>query len=71
MGDHGRDSEFVVLKERKLVPILPVFNGMLRLSFLLETCHPGSIPDPHLLAASLDLVRLIVCIELYIIYYIC
>ena len=35
VGDHPRESEFVVLKERKLVPIQPVFNGMLRFSFLL------------------------------------
>ncbi|XP_046670285.1 uncharacterized protein LOC124360589 isoform X5 [Homalodisca vitripennis] len=55
MGDHGGDSEFVVLKERKLVPTLPVFNGMLRFSFLLETCPPGSLPDPHLLTALMDL----------------
>ncbi|XP_046393341.1 protein unc-80 homolog [Ischnura elegans] len=54
-GMHSRDSEFVVLKERKLVPLQPVFNGMLRFSFILETCHPGSVPDPHLLAAALDL----------------
>ena len=56
LGDHSRESEFVVLKERKLVPIMPVYNGMLRFSFLLETCQPGSVPDPHLLAAVLDLV---------------
>ncbi|XP_021940294.1 protein unc-80 homolog isoform X4 [Zootermopsis nevadensis] len=55
LGDHSRESEFVVLKERKLVPILPIRIGMLRFSFLLETCQPGSMPDPHLLAAALDL----------------
>ncbi|XP_069694360.1 protein unc-80 homolog isoform X2 [Periplaneta americana] len=55
VGDHSRESEFVVLKERKLVSIVPVYNGMLRFSFLLETCQPGSVPDPHLLAAALDL----------------
>ncbi|XP_071444564.1 protein unc-80 homolog isoform X1 [Hetaerina americana] len=54
-GMHSRDSEFVVLKERKLVPLQPVYNGMLRFSFILETCHPGSVPDSHLLAAVLDL----------------
>jgi len=56
LGDRSRESEFVILKERKLVPILPLYNGMLRFSFLLETCQPGSVPDPHLLAAALDLV---------------
>lgn len=57
MGESSRESEFVVFKERKLIPTLPVFNGMLRLSFLLETCPPGSVPDSHLLASVLDLVR--------------
>ncbi|XP_031332358.1 protein unc-80 homolog isoform X3 [Photinus pyralis] len=55
LGETSRESEFVVLKERKLVSTLPVLNGILRFSFLLETCPPGSVPDPHLLAAILDL----------------
>nr|CAD7443504.1 unnamed protein product [Timema bartmani] len=55
LGEHTRDSKFVILKERKLVPVQPVFNGMLRFAFLLETCQPGSVPDPYLLAAVLDL----------------
>ncbi|XP_049834730.1 protein unc-80 homolog isoform X4 [Schistocerca gregaria] len=54
-GYHSRDSEFVVLKERKLVPLRPVLEGMQRFAFLLETNQPGSVPDPPLLAASLDL----------------
>lgn len=29
---------------------------MLRLSFQMEACLPGTIPDPPLLAAALDLV---------------
>ncbi|XP_072743186.1 protein unc-80 homolog isoform X2 [Anoplolepis gracilipes] len=55
LGEAGRESEFVVLKERRLVPRFAVFNGMLRFSFLLETCQPGSVPDPHLMASLLDL----------------
>ncbi|KAJ1528104.1 hypothetical protein ONE63_008019 [Megalurothrips usitatus] len=55
LGDHSRESEFVVFKERKLVAVEPVRLGMARLSFLLETCQPGSVPDSHLLAAVLDL----------------
>lgn len=55
----SRESEFVVLKERKLVAVEPVYKGMLRFSFLLETCQPGSVPDAHLLASVLDLVRVI------------
>ncbi|XP_058983125.1 protein unc-80 homolog isoform X2 [Musca domestica] len=55
MCDGPRESEVVVLKERKLIPLEPVRIGMLRLSFLLETCAPGSFPDPQLVAAVLDL----------------
>lgn len=56
MCDGPRESEVVILKERKLVPTDPVRVGMLRLSFLLETCAPGSFPDSQLVAAVLDLV---------------
>ncbi|XP_025829365.1 protein unc-80 homolog [Agrilus planipennis] len=55
MGDTSRESEFVVLKERKLVSTQPILLGMNRFSFLLEVCPPGSVPDAHLLAAILDL----------------
>ncbi|XP_011346095.1 protein unc-80 homolog isoform X3 [Ooceraea biroi] len=55
LGESCRESEFVVLKERRLVPRTAVFDGMLRFSFLLETCQPGSVPDPHLMASLLDL----------------
>ncbi|XP_071635615.1 protein unc-80 homolog isoform X3 [Temnothorax longispinosus] len=55
LGEACRESEFVVLKERRLVPRTAVFEGMLRFSFLLETCQPGSVPDPHLMASLLDL----------------
>lgn len=56
LGETCRESEFVVLKERRLVPRTAVLDGMLRFSFLLETCQPGSIPDSHLMASLLDLV---------------
>ncbi|KAK0169585.1 hypothetical protein PV327_011486, partial [Microctonus hyperodae] len=55
IGETSRESEFVVLKERRLVPRLAVFKGMQRFSFLLETCQPGSVPDHHLISAILDL----------------
>ncbi|CAL7937444.1 unnamed protein product [Xylocopa violacea] len=54
-GEASRESEFVVLKERRLVPCNAVYDGMLRFSFLLETCQPGSVPDHYLMAAILDL----------------
>lgn len=56
LGEGPRDSEVVVLKERFLIPTEPLRDGMLRFSFLLETCAPGSVPDPQLIAAVLDLV---------------
>lgn len=55
LGDGPRESEVVVLKERRLIPLEPVREGMLRFSFLLETCAPGSVPDPQLIGAILDL----------------
>jgi len=58
LGEACRESEFVILKERRLVPRIAVFEGMLRFSFLLETCQPGSVPDPHLMASLLDLVMI-------------
>ncbi|XP_034937651.1 protein unc-80 homolog isoform X5 [Chelonus insularis] len=54
-GEASRESELVVLKERRLVPHTAIFDGMQRFSFLLETCQPGSVPDHHLMAAILDL----------------
>lgn len=58
-GESSRESEFIVFKERRLVSTTPVFKGMLRLSFLLETCPPGSVPDAHLLTSVLDLVTIV------------
>ncbi len=55
----GETSEFVVLKERRLVNKGVIKDGMLRFGFLLEITHPGSLPDAGLMAALLDLVRLL------------
>lgn len=55
LGEASRDSEFVILKERRMVPQTVILDGMLRFSFLLDTCQPGSVPDHHLVAAILDL----------------
>lgn len=57
LGDGPRESEVVIIKERRIIPVDPVREGMARLSFLLETCAPGSFPDAQLIAASLDLVK--------------
>ncbi|XP_022249198.1 protein unc-80 homolog isoform X2 [Limulus polyphemus] len=54
--EHGaRDGDLLVVKESKLVNIQLVRDGMFRFAFLMETCHPGTIPDPPLMAAALDL----------------
>ncbi|KAG8197196.1 hypothetical protein JTE90_011351 [Oedothorax gibbosus] len=54
--DHGlKEGEFLVAKESKLVNITAIKDGMMRLSFQMEACLPGTIPDPPLLAAALDL----------------
>lgn len=53
----GETSEFVVLKERRLVNRAVIKDGMLRFGFLLEITHPGSLPDAGLMAALLDLVN--------------
>ncbi|CAH1135888.1 unnamed protein product [Ceutorhynchus assimilis] len=54
-GENSRESEVVFLKERKLISTGTVYGGTQRLSFLLETCPPGSVPDAFLLASVLDL----------------
>ena len=55
-GHHSRDSEYLILKERKLISVNTLYSGMQRLAFILEICHPGAVPDPPLVAAVLDLV---------------
>ena len=58
-GIHARDSDIVCVMERHLVPVEVVRTGMGRFSFLMETCAPGTIPDPLLIAALLDLVSVL------------
>ncbi len=52
------DTENAQFKERCLVPEAAVRVGMIRFEFILDTCAPGSVPDPLLIAALLDLVRI-------------
>ncbi|XP_014212230.1 protein unc-80 homolog [Copidosoma floridanum] len=54
-GEIPRDSEFVLLKERMLIKKKTLLRGIQRFSFLLETCQPGAVLEPHLMAALLDL----------------
>lgn len=55
-GDHPHQSEFVVLKERKLVQIKQLRAGIQRFSIMMEMCGPGSVPDANLISAAFDLV---------------
>lgn len=55
-GDHPHQSEFVVLKERKLVQIKLLKAGIQRFSIMMEMCGPGSVPDANLISAAFDLV---------------
>ncbi|KAJ8299881.1 hypothetical protein KUTeg_021400 [Tegillarca granosa] len=49
------ESETLIVREKKLVDKYIIKSGMLRFAFLLECCPPGSIPDPQLVAAMLEL----------------
>lgn len=49
-------TEVIVVREKRLVNAYLVKSGMLRFSFLLDCCQPGSVPDANMLAALLDLV---------------
>ena len=57
--DLTEDSDDVglVMREKRLVDKFIIKSGMLRFSFLLECCHPGTVPDPQLIAAMIQLVR--------------
>ena len=54
-AEHGL-IESVFVPPRELVNPAAVRAGAERFSFLLLTCRPGTVPDPPLLAALLDLV---------------
>ena len=56
MDGNGREMFVVIPRERKMVSGPAIYDGMLRLSFLLEACQPGTIPDANLIATVLDLV---------------
>ena len=56
-GGLMKDTDTMFFRERHLVPVDTIRVGMGRFSFLLETCSPGSIPDPLMVSALLDLVR--------------
>lgn len=51
-----RDSDTVCFKERHLVPVEVVQAGLARFNLMLDMSAPGTVPDPLLIAALIDLV---------------
>ena len=53
----GREKNVPVVM--KVVDWVSIHVGMKRLSFLMDCCHPGNIPDAPFVAAALQLVTFI------------
>jgi hypothetical protein len=53
-----RDSDTIFFKERHLVPSQIVQGGLARFNLILDMNPPGTVPDPLLIAALIDLVTL-------------
>lgn len=45
------------MKNKNVVNLGAIRQGMKRFQFLLNCCEPGTIPDASILAAALDLVQ--------------
>ena len=56
-GGGGGKGNASAAREKKPVNAHVVKSGMLRFNFMLGCCNPGTLPDAHLIAALLDLVR--------------
>ena len=56
-GEPIVNSDTVFFKERHLVPSKVVQSGLARFNLLLDMSPPGTVPDPLLIAALIDLVR--------------
>ena len=52
---NATDGDLILIRESKLVSLPAVRDGMIRFQFLLESCTPGTLPDPPLIAAMLDI----------------
>lgn len=52
-----RDSDTIFFKERHLVPSKVVLAGLARFNLMLDMSSPGTVPDPLLIAALIDLVN--------------
>ena len=51
----GADGDLLLVRESRLVSLPAVRDGMIRFQFLLDSCTPGTLPDPPLIAAMLDI----------------
>ena len=47
-------------REKRPVNKLAIASGMKRLTFLMDCCNPGTVPDAEFLAAALDLVNFLI-----------
>ncbi|KAL4233067.1 Protein unc-80 [Mactra antiquata] len=54
-GCEDQDDIGLVMREKKMVDKFIIKSGMLRFNFLLECCHPGTVPDAQLVAAMIQL----------------
>lgn len=50
------------MKNKNIVNLGAIRQGMKRFQFLLNCCEPGTIPDASILAAALDLVSSVSCV---------
>ena len=57
-GAMTRDSDTVYFKEKHLVSVEVVQTGLVRFSLMMDMSAPGTVPDPLLIAALIDLVSL-------------
>lgn len=59
-GPHGFQEHLAAsqeaMKNKNVVNLGAIRQGMKRFQFLLNCCEPGTIPDASILAAALDLV---------------
>lgn len=55
MEGNYRAEETISYRDNRLICMPAIRNGMIKFSFLLETCAPGTLPDPPLIAAVLDI----------------
>ncbi len=59
-GCHGFQERLAAsqeaMKNKNIVNLGAIRQGMKRFQFLLNCCEPGTIPDASILAAALDLV---------------